>query len=207
MNLAEELLLCSIGDDGYITSSHKIAAVVGGGLVAELALAGRVRIEDDRLVPADPTPVGDSLLDELITAIQDPNTAKLPAATMIPIFGKQAFPRVNESVVGAGAVRMEQGARSWIGVRKPETYRVTPVGQEPRTRARDALTGAHPVDPRTTTLAALVVASGYHKVIVPKHERDAAEQRGQVFAAGDGVAPAVVDAIGAVRATAASLAA
>jgi hypothetical protein len=207
MNLAEELLLCSIGDDGYIASSHKIAAVVGGGLVAELSLAGRVRIEDDKLVPGDPAPVGDPLLDELITAIQDPNSSKLPASTMIAIFGKQAFPRVSAAVADAGAVQMEQGARSWIGVRKPETYRLTPVGEEPRTRARDALTGTQPVDPRTTTLAALVVASGYHKVIVPKDQRNAAEQRGQAFAAGDGVAPAVVDAIAAVRATAASLAA
>ena len=59
MNLAEEFTLLAYADDGSLEiDSVRLESGLGGALLLELALAGRVDVEDKRVVVIDPSPTG-----------------------------------------------------------------------------------------------------------------------------------------------------
>ena len=154
VNLAEELKLCSIGDDGLSPSPRTVAGL-GGALAAELALAGRVRIDG-----------GDALTRGRFGAdrrrrrpvlqqqhrgrgTRSTATANWAASlsTWINQVGVRASPRVHQALVDGGLVTIEQGERSWmVVVRKPDRYVITEAGEEPRARLRAVLLGEREPD-------------------------------------------------------------
>ena len=74
LNLAEELFLVALDDEeGWITAPAQNALRFGlaAALLADLALLGKVAVEDRRVTPLDPTPVGDDLLDETLKRLAE----------------------------------------------------------------------------------------------------------------------------------------
>jgi golgi phosphoprotein 3 len=203
MNLADELRLCSIDAEGY-ASSPKVVPALAGALVAELALAGRIRSDDGAVVITDSAPTGDELVDELLGGLVEAGGHTLDPPGWLVRVGVETSPRVHDRLVAAGLITIEPGGRSWlIVVRKPDRMRLTPTGEEPRRRLREVLLGEREADPRTAVLAGLVSACGLVKLQVPKYSRRAAEARAAAFAEGEAVPGAVSEAIAAAqRATA-----
>jgi hypothetical protein len=206
MNLAEELRLCSIDAEGY-AFSPKVTPGLGGALVAELALAKRIRIEGDAVVVTDPTPTGDELADELLAGLVEANGRSLDPPGWLSRVGMQASPRVHDSLLGAGLVTVEAGDRSWmLVVRKPDRIRPTPAGEEPRRRLREVLLGERDPDPRTAVLAGLASACDLVKLHVPRDARREANERAAALAEGQAMPDAVGEAIEAAqRATASAI--
>jgi len=72
MLIAEELLLVTHLDTKgklYKSADELLDLTVGGGILAELFLAGRLRIQAGRLVVVDSSSAGDPLLDEALTGL------------------------------------------------------------------------------------------------------------------------------------------
>jgi Golgi phosphoprotein 3 (GPP34) len=177
VNLAEELNLCALDDDGQPAQSHKLPYGFGAALLAELVLAGRVRINETVAVESgDPT--GDALVDEVLAGLQDPAVQQLAAPQLMGNIGKNSGPRIWNGIVEGGLATVEQGERSWMYVvRKPDRLVPTAAGEEVRARARGALQGETAPDPRTAALVGLVEVCGLVGQLVPKEQRKAAEER------------------------------
>ncbi|GAA3343940.1 hypothetical protein GCM10020358_45120 [Amorphoplanes nipponensis] len=80
MNLAEEFALLAYGDDGAPdTDNVRLDHGLGGALLLELAISGRVGLEDQRVVVTDPTPTGDPLVDQALDRVAGDGRAAKPA--------------------------------------------------------------------------------------------------------------------------------
>src|SRR4051812_5709036 len=70
MKLVEELALLAYGDDGAPdTDGVHLDNGLAGALLLELALAGRVDVEDRKVVVRDRAPTGDPLVDRALDRI------------------------------------------------------------------------------------------------------------------------------------------
>ncbi len=71
LRLAEELLLLLLDDETgeFSTSPRTLGYALAGAALMDLALEGRIDTDVDALILADPTPVGDDLLDPILADI------------------------------------------------------------------------------------------------------------------------------------------
>lgn len=148
MNLAEELFVCGIDEKGNPTATP---ATLGAGVAAELILAKRARLDENGLTLLDDAPTGDPLLDRALRQLAEPYVATMTPDDVVLMLGIDAAPLVRQSVVEEGAVTTEKSKRRWLGLPKPDLYRLTPVGEE----ARHRLAG----DERAAALAQVIAAS------------------------------------------------
>ena len=203
MNLAQELYLCAVDGSGY-AFSHRLPPGIGGALASELALAGRIRVDEKSIELLDSTPTGDDIVDEALGDLQHPNAPTWGPIWWVSRVGRASSERVRERVVADGLATLEPGGRSWMYfVRKPDRLKLTPAGEEPRRRLQAVLLGRQQPDPRTAVLGTLASVCKLIRHHVPRSERKAAEERAAAFSAGDAVPEGVREAIkGAENATA-----
>jgi Golgi phosphoprotein 3 (GPP34) len=176
VNLGEELYLCALDDQGRAIS-NKLPYGLGGALLAELVLAGRIRVAD-AVVVDNPAPTGDGLVDEVLAGLQDPAVRSVPPASLMGNIGKNAGPRIWSGIVDGGLATVEQGGRSWMYfVRKPDRLIPTTAGEEPRARARAVLLGQATPDARMAALIGLVDVCDLVGRLVPREQRAAADER------------------------------
>ena len=202
MTLAEAFFLCAIPPDGVVTSP-KVPTGIGGVIVAELALDGRIRVEEEGVTALDATPTGDDLLDPVIEGAKDPKAQQTRASWFVANVGRVQLPKVHERVLAAGLATLEKGEKRRMWLNKPDWLRVTPAGEEPRQRLRAVLLGEREPDARDAVLAGLAAACDLIALHVPDERRKEAEQRAAGLLEADAIAPHVRDAIrGSQRATA-----
>lgn len=194
MTLAEAFFLCAIPPDGIVTSS-KVPPGVGGAIVAELALAGRIRVEEEGVFALDPAPTGDDLLDPVIEGAKDPNAQSTRATWFVSNVGRVQMPKVHARVIAAGLATLEKGEKRRLLGSKPDWLKPTPAGEEPRARLRAVLLGEREPDERDAVLAGLAAACDVVKLRVPGDQRDAATRRAEALAQGDALPGQVSDAI------------
>jgi len=157
MNLAEELFVCGIDEQGHPPS---IPATLGAGVAAELVLAGRIQLDDQGLKLFSQSPTGDLVLDKVLPELHQEFVAKMTPAAILLSLGMEVSPIVRQRVVDEGAVVTEKPRRRWLGLPGRELYRVTPqIGEPVRERLQKALAG-EPVDERTRVLGAIAQALG-----------------------------------------------
>ena len=113
MNLAVELFVCGIDDDGHPPS---IPATLGAGVVAELVLAGRVQLDEQGLKLFDQTPTGDPVLDRVLAQLHEDFVAKMTPAAVLLSLGMEVSPLVRQQVVDEGAAVTEKPRRRWLGL-------------------------------------------------------------------------------------------
>ena len=68
MNLAQELYLCAL--DGSPVHSNKLPVGIGGAILADLELRGRIRL-GEQVELVDPSPTGDRGLDAVLEAFRE----------------------------------------------------------------------------------------------------------------------------------------
>jgi golgi phosphoprotein 3 len=206
VNLAVQLYACAIRPDAH-TMPPKLPAGLGGALAAELVLAGRIRIDDDTVTVTDATPTGDELVDAVLAGLRQSGGDTVDPARWIGLTGVQVTPRVHDRVIAEGLATQVQGGRSWMAVvRKPDRSELTPAGEEHQRRLRAVLVGDEAPDARTAVLAGLAAACDLVKLLVPREERKAADERAANLADGDAVPATVRTAVKrAQRATASAV--
>jgi hypothetical protein len=208
--LYEELMLLALKDrKGTMVGGTMYAFAAGGALLAELLMAERIRLEEKgkkgkrHLVRvADPTPVGDPLLDEWLTAMADrekPRTAQDWVQRMANT--KKLKHRVATQLSRKGILRTKED--KILGIFSRTVYPELDPGPEREVNGRiqaAILRKAEAVTARTAVLVALAHHGGLLKTVLDKSRLKRHKERIREIAEGDAVAEATGEAIEAVQA-------
>jgi hypothetical protein len=202
MNLPEEFALLAYDDDGSpVTDGTHLDNGLGGALLLELALTGKVDVADKKVVVVDPAPTGDTLLDQALTRIVDDKSRK--PGHWVTKLAKTARADVMDRLVAQGVVRVEKGKVLGLFARTkyPAAHGVEPTQEtEARQRMIAAVTGAGPVEPRTAALCALVAATDLDKKVFRDLDRRQVKARLKEIGEGAWAATAVKKSIEEIQA-------
>ena len=110
MLISEAFLLLVTTEDGkWLASSPAVPIALAGGLLAELAANGRAAVDDrGRLAPpADPSPLGDPILDQALETFRQ-NVGKKPKDVLGTV-AKGLGDELYERLATAGIVEIHRG--------------------------------------------------------------------------------------------------
>ncbi len=208
LHLHEELMLLALRDEkGTVAAHEQFDFVLGAALLAELLLAGRVRIDEvkknKKMVDlVDTKPTGDPLLDECLAKLKD---AKRRAAlkTWVQRFGhlKRLKHRTAEGLCDRGILRADRDKVLWVFNRRifpqvdprPERALVARLRKAIFSSSRD-------LEPQTTVLVALAHQGRVLKNVFDKDDLKRRKDRLKQIAEGEALAKAAKEAIQAARA-------
>ncbi|GIE96378.1 GOLPH3/VPS74 family protein [Paractinoplanes rishiriensis] len=203
MSLVEEFLLLAYDEDGTpLTDGTHLDNGLGGALLLELALAGKVDIADRRVVVLDPQPVGDPLADEALARIGAEPRARKPGHWVTKL-SKQARPRVLDKLVAEGVLTVTEDKVLWVFPRRkypPANGQLPAVEAEALQRMRAALLHDEPVEPRTAALCALVAATELDRKVFRDLDRKRVKARLKQIGEGAWAAEAVRKTIEEIQA-------
>jgi hypothetical protein len=202
--LPQELALLAYDDaTGRVRSGVYLDLGLGGAVLFELALAGRLDLDGRKVRVLDPAPTGDPVVDARLAAI----TADKPRAphTVVERAAKGLAQAVREGLVADGALRHERGRA--LGLFPVNRYLPRPgAADEARIRLASAVRTGRSFDARTDALLALVAAVGLAKSVFPDRERRPDRKRLKAFAEAHWVGSATRKAIANQQASSAAAA-
>lgn len=213
MLIAEELLLLLTDQDSgkLVKSESEVDAALGGALLVELSLDGRVdvagageRVKEGRLVVRDDSETGDPVLDKALEILSE-KQGKKPKDAIDPL-QKKLRTTLYERLAGKGILRLEKSKiLGLFTVRRWPAVLVSPR-QEARARLRGLLVDGWTPEPRSAAVASLVHAIGAVPKIVSPDEaglsKKELEQRAKTVTEGDWCSEAVRKAISEAAAAA-----
>ncbi|WP_433185189.1 GOLPH3/VPS74 family protein [Actinoallomurus sp. CA-150999] len=196
--LAEELLLLAYDLRGKCRIGPvELDCGVGGAMLSDLRLAGRLRLNGAALAVADPEPVGDPVLDGLLTDIASSPRNRTPQEWVTRLRATDHQRRLLARLADRGQVEVDR--HRTLGVFVETRYPVRDIvglWEAQQRVVATVTTGAAPADARTLALGALVAASGLGKaVFATSGNWRILRDRMREMAAGDWVATAVRGAL------------
>lgn len=187
-NLPEKLFILAIDDErGAIEASVKSSLPYGlaGGLLADLALANQIQLQDGRLVLTGALPGGDALLNEFLAqAAAEKKLRKI--ARWINILGdKQAIRKTAERLSARNVIRIEKKRYLWI-----IPYEVYPqVDASAKYWLKEHLRRIVLTDEKAFTpdiaLLSLLKACGMLRFLFTRDERKAASKKVEALVKGE----------------------
>ncbi|MEU0978361.1 GPP34 family phosphoprotein [Streptomyces griseus] len=204
VSLGEEIMLLSL-DDATGAAKGETAARwgVAAGMLLELAMAGRVTVKGGRVEVFDPSPTGDALLDgrldRLARWVHGASSSRKVTDWLTRDQAKGSQDVV-DSLVGRGLVTEEKHRA--LGVFPVRRYPEADGTVERELRARLADVVLHEAEPdaRTSSLVALLHATGKHPQAFPGVPRKRIAPRMARIAEGHWAGVSVGEAIRDVRA-------
>jgi Golgi phosphoprotein 3 len=117
LNIPEKLFILSIDDERssiVVSIEMNLRYGLAGAALAELALANKIHLADGRLALTDPTPIGDTLFDDILTMIAaEQKLRKL--SHWINVFGrKQTVKQVAERLAEHKVIAIKKKRYLWI---------------------------------------------------------------------------------------------
>ncbi|WP_030144355.1 GPP34 family phosphoprotein [Glycomyces sp. NRRL B-16210] len=205
--VVEDLLLLLLDDEkGHIAGEGTLYYTLGGAVLLELALTGRVRVEPKKSAFGSSTiqsvgsiPPTDPILADAFTVVaKKPRTAQ----TFILMLGPSLRTKVTDRLVERGLVR--RNTKKVLGLFRSTTWPAEDTRHEAELRERIRailVDGAEP-DPRTGAIIALLDASGQMPLVLKFPGVPAREIAKRVKTVSEGVwaAEAVKNAILATNA-------
>lgn len=191
--LAEDLLLLALDDGSGRTTvdSSVLPLALGGAVLLDLALAGRVDVvrprgllTRERVVVQDPSPCGDDVLDEALVGIA---AKERTAQDLVGRLGKGLRSRLQHRLAERGILRQESGRL--LGIFPQERWPAEDSRHEDEVRRRlhDVLVVGTTPDERTAALVALLSAiDRAHKVLDGLDGRTRREVRARAKQVADG---------------------
>jgi hypothetical protein len=176
--LAAELFLLSCHE---VTGRARIAAArldlgLGGALLLDLELHGRVALGDGHVVVVDPGPPGDPLLDAALRAVAGDPRPRGPEH-WVRHLARGARAAVERRLVASGVLEVDD--HRVLGV-FPVHHTHPADGRlehELVERLHAAVVLQRPVDRRTSALASLALAVGLDRCLFPRADRRAVRRR------------------------------
>jgi hypothetical protein len=198
ITLADELALLAYDDAGVNRmSSPGFGYALAGALLVELALAGRVVVEDGRVRVVDRGRTGHVLVDDALARIAEQERPRKPKDWVVGL-AKGLPHRVLDGLVDAGILARERDKVLWVftSIRYPLLGGAeAPAESEVRARLDRAIRSSGPVEPRTAALLALVRATKFERRTFPEVPRDQVRTRLDEVGNADWAAAAVKRAI------------
>ena len=205
--LHEELMLLALRNrKGTVTSWTNFQYVIGGAVLAELLLEGRVAVETKRkkkyLQLTDSTPLGNTVIDECLTKVTKAKK-RAQLQTWVSRFAsvKKLKHKVATQLCRRGILRSDEDKVLLIFSRKisPE------INPEPERRIMGRLeetifTDTEKVEPRTAVLLSLAKSADVLKVNFDKKELKARKDRIERIIDGEVTGKATKQAIEAMQA-------
>ncbi|MFI6509895.1 GPP34 family phosphoprotein [Streptosporangium sp. NPDC050855] len=195
--IAEEVLLLAYGEqDGkQLIGSTELNAALGGALLGELTVAGRIDLADKKVTVRDTTPLGDEELDGPLARMAAETKARKPEWWVQKLQTDKLRRRLLSRLAERGVLDEERHKVLGIfpSTRYPE--RDPRVELEIRERVQGVLSGAVP-DERVTVLIAILHAAKIDRKAFP----DASKERIKEIVEGGWAGKAVSDTIAAVNA-------
>lgn len=195
--IAEEVLLLAYSEvEGrQLVGSSELDAALGGSLLAELAINGRIDLADKKVTVLDPTPLGDEELDATLARIAADPKKRRPDWWVQRLHSSKLRKRLLSGLAGRGVLGEEQ--RKILGVFPSTRYpeRDPSVEQGIRERVQSVLSGAEP-DERVAVLIAVLHAAKIDRKAFP----GASKERIKEITEGEWAGEAVAKAIAAVNA-------
>lgn len=209
--IVEDLLLLLLDDrSGAPRGEANLHYTLGGAVLMELALLGRVEIDTrQRVHTVGREPLGDSLLDR---AAQQVARRTRHVHTVLVDIGLELAPRVRDRLVERGLLRRERAkVLGFIPVTRTPAQNL-PYEAALLERVRSVLEDGAAPDPRTAALAALLSAGGTlsdlrppirRSAVVTARARDLREGRWASAAVNQAVLVAAIASVGSAVAEAA----
>ncbi len=198
MTLDEQVILLSIDARGRFPEPWRTDCAAAGAVLFELALAGRLDVDNQKVVVADRTPVGSAVLDDVLAVLaahEKPATAQSWVRELRKSARGKALDRLRER----GTVR-EEVSRT-LGLFTTRRYPTLDSSVEVALRDRLAgvvLRGETP-DERTVGLAIVLSAAGLYERAFPGIPARDVERRTAKLAHDNWAAPAVRRALEAMQ--------
>jgi Golgi phosphoprotein 3 len=207
LGLHEEILLLALRDEtGTIASGTMYQYAIGGAVLAELLLDGRVRIETVKKKPmvtlVDPTPIGDPVIGECLEKIRA-SSKRATAQTWVSRFAglKNLKRRVAEGLCDRGVLREEDAKVLLVFTRKTYPELNPAPERELVERLRQAIfTDTDDIEARTVVLASLANSAGVLKAVFDKKELKGRKDRIEKIVNGEVTGKATRQAIQAMQA-------
>lgn len=208
--IAEDLLLLLLDDTkGTLAASDKVQPLLGGALLLELALAGRVEVTEgtsrwaSAKVAVTGPPLGEPLLDEAMARVAEkPRSAQ----DLVGRLGKGTRERLLDRLVARGLVERRDG--KVLGLFPHTTWPARDARHEESVRAllQGALVHGLTPDARTSALIALLAAIDHAHKVVDRGDLPARTVKARAREVADGAwaAQAVKDAVMAAQAAVAA---
>ncbi len=210
--LYEEVMLLSLRDEkGTPEFGAMYTQAIGGAVLAELLLAGRIEVEREKKkrfarVVSEQS-LDDPLLDECLQRIRD-SKKRQQLSTWVTRFGqtKRLKHRVAEQLCQRKILRADDGKVLLIFKRKIYPEFDPKPEREIIARLKKAIFGAGSVDSRTVVLVALAHHANLLKNAFEKKKLKERKKRIENLTSDDAAGNAAKDAIRAARAAAAAAA-
>ncbi|MGQ9365288.1 anti-sigma factor antagonist [Azospirillum sp. ST 5-10] len=178
--LIEEILLLCIDDAGVLRPMARSVydQIAAGAVLMELALAGRIDCDLERMSVVDPRPTGEPLLDGVLARLAGQG-AHAPADWINDVAeqGNALRAAALARLVERGIVKKQEGRFLWIF--RDRRYPVVDGREqrEVRARLRALLLGDDIPDPRDVVLVGLVDLSGLFATVLDAQEQRQAQPR------------------------------
>jgi hypothetical protein len=206
LRLYEEILLLELDDEkGTSRTNSMYAQVMGGAVLAELLLEGRIRLAEDkkrRVEVVDPKPLGDPLLDAMLAEMAAAKKPKQGSEWVAKVAGKGKLKAETAArLVAAGVLRQEEA--KVFGIFPTTHYPARDPGPEREVRARlhrAICTDTQDVDARTIVLVALADVGGLLSRVIEKPQLKERKERIKAITGGHAVRAVTKEAIDAVHA-------
>lgn len=207
LHLHEELMLLALRDrEGTVASGTMYTHAVGGAVLAELLMSGRLTAEGTgrktRIRVIDRTPLGDELLDEWLETIAEREKPRRLSDWVARVAGtKDLKHRVARSLCRRGILRNDEDKVLWIFTRK--IYPEVDPGPERELKARieeAVFGGSQSVGARTAVLIALAHHSGILKAVFDRKALKEHADDIERITSGERVGEATREAIQAMQA-------
>ncbi|MBB4916914.1 GOLPH3/VPS74 family protein [Streptosporangium saharense] len=195
--IAEEILLLAYdeAEGRQLIGSTELDAALGGSLLAELAVSGRIDLTNKKVAVLDPTPLGERELDATLALIAAETRQRKPDWWVRKLYSSGLRRRLLSGLAERGV--LDERRRKILGIFPSTRYpeRDPQIEQEIRERIGGVLTGAEP-DERSAVLIAVLHAAKIDRKAFPGADK----ARIKEITEGSWAADAVAKSIAAVNA-------
>jgi hypothetical protein len=208
-NLPEKLFILSIDDDkGAIAPSVKDILRYGlaGAVLAELALAGKIQLERERLKLIDKIPTGDPLFDEVLVKFAAEKKLHKPGRWVNEIGNRLIVKHVAGRLAERNVITIEKKRFSWTypAIAYPQVDASTKYWVKAHLRA--VILAGEKYDASDITLLSLLSACNLLRLVFTRDEHKAAKKKVQALVKGEVFGEAVMKLLADIEAAAASAA-
>jgi hypothetical protein len=174
--LHEEVMLLALHDDKGTICSENYPYAIGGAILAELLLAGRLRVDEEgkkRFVGVRANqPLGDPVIDDCLAKVAQAKR-RATIQTWVGRFGnlRDLKHRVAQRLCKRGILRADEDKVLWIFTRKIYPQIDPAPERELVERLRKAIfTDAKGVDPHTVVMVSLAHVAGLLRLVFDRKE-------------------------------------